>query len=202
MDPCATVRMLKECEAIHVRGNGDRMVFNPECRNPSKSALFARGRLSIEDLAFAATWPAIYQEEGWLACHGSPRSDTEYLLEEVRHDGVSIRNREKITAILGKDYAPLVLCGHTHIPRVVYLPNGCTIVNPGSIGLPAYYDDLPAPHKMETGSPHARYAIVEGAIEQLSVSIRVVPYDWEKAALTAARNGFPEWLHALQTGYV
>jgi len=35
--------------------------------------------------------------------------------------------------------ASLVLCGHTHMPRVVQL-GGVLIVNPGSIGMPAYTD--------------------------------------------------------------
>ena len=45
----------------------------------------------------------------------------------------------------------------THIPRVVYLANGFKIViNPGSVGLPAYKDELPVVHKMESGTPHAK----------------------------------------------
>ncbi len=34
------------------------------------------------------------------------------------------------------------------------------VVNPGSIGMPAYTDDTPVPHAIETGAPHARYAVV------------------------------------------
>lgn len=29
----------------------------------------------------------------------------------------------------------IIVCGHTHIPRVVYLANGKIIINPGSVGL-------------------------------------------------------------------
>lgn len=50
----------------------------------------------------------------------------------------------------------IIVCGHTHIPRVVYLANGKIIINPGSVGLPAYKDELPVMHKMESGTPHAK----------------------------------------------
>ncbi len=35
------------------------------------------------------------------------------------------------------------------------------VVNPGGVGLPAYRDVLPIPHKMESGSPYANYTIIE-----------------------------------------
>lgn len=185
----------------HVRGNGERMVLGVECTKPSKSALYARARLSPEDLAFAATWPVVIREESFVACHGSPRSDMEYLLEKVTPGAVVLRRPEEVAEILGRDSASLVLCGHTHVPRIMALPNGSIVVNAGSVGLPAYSDDLPFPHKMETGSPHARYALVERTGEDWHVELRAVAYDWEKAAATAIANGFPDWAKALRTGY-
>ena len=201
IDPCAVALMLKECNAVHVRGNGDRMVCDPAYLNPSKSALFARARLSGDTIAFAASWPAVFQQEDWLACHGSPRSDTEYLLEEVTPAGVCIKSPEKIIELLGGARASLVLCGHTHVPRVIGIPDGCVIVNPGSVGLSAYSEDLPVSHKMETGSPHARYAVVERTSAGWQVSLRAIPYDWERAAAIAMQNGFPDWAKPLLTGY-
>ena len=53
-----------------------------------------------------------------------------------------------------------MLCGHSHVQRIVEIDGNIVIVNPGSIGLPAYKDELPAPHVIESGSPHARYTIV------------------------------------------
>lgn len=34
------------------------------------------------------------------------------------------------------------------------------MVNPGSVGLPAYTGDVPYHHVMEVGSPHAGYALL------------------------------------------
>jgi hypothetical protein len=38
------------------------------------------------------------------------------------------------------------------------LPDKVWIVNPGSVGLPAY--DAPSLHYIENGSPYARYAVI------------------------------------------
>ena len=94
-------------------------------------------------------------------CHGTPSSDTTYLLEDVTTGRPLVRPESEIVELLGAVTAPVVLCGHSHIPRVARLSNGQTIVNPGSVGLPAYDDDRPVKHFMETYSPHASYAILE-----------------------------------------
>ena len=62
-----------------------------------------------------------------------------------------------------------MLCGHTHTPRIARVVHdeghdstGATlVVNPGSVGVPAYDDDHPHEHRVETGSPHARWALIE-----------------------------------------
>jgi hypothetical protein len=94
----------------------------------------------------------------------------------------------------------MVLCGHSHISRVVQLPGGRTIVNPGSVGLQAYTDDQPLPHKMETGSPHARYAVITEGAGGWTVEQVAVPYPWEKAARAARRRGRNDWAAWLETG--
>jgi hypothetical protein len=74
------------------------------------------------------------------------------------------------------------------------------IVNPGSVGVPAYDDETPFPHKMETGSPHARYAIVSADAETYSVDHLLIAYDWHKAAATARLNGRDDWAYWLKYG--
>jgi diadenosine tetraphosphatase ApaH/serine/threonine PP2A family protein phosphatase len=96
----------------------------------------------------------------------------------------------------------LVLCGHTHHPRALRTATGQLIVNPGSVGLQAYDDDRPYPHLIETGSPDARYAIVERLPEGWSAALIAVPYEHETMARLAERNGMPDWAHALRTGYM
>ena len=45
--------------------------------------------------------------------------------------------------------------------RIVALDHDRLVVNPGSVGLPAYTDTEPVTHSMEMGAPHARYAVLE-----------------------------------------
>jgi hypothetical protein len=75
------------------------------------------------------------------------------------------------------------------------------ILNPGSVGCPAYHDPHSAkPHVSESGSPHARYAVMTITAAGVAVDQIAVSYDWEEAAERAAHNGRPEWAHALRTG--
>ena len=83
----------------------------------------------------------------------------------------------------------MILCGHTHLQRVVTLEDGRLIVNPGSVGLPAYNDDRPYSHVVESGSPHARYAVVSDEGSGWTADLHLVEYDWEQAARDAEANG-------------
>ena len=100
-------------------------------------------------------------EDEVLLCHGSPTDDLCYLLEDVTSGHPQVRDEEEIVRLLAGAAQPVIVCGHTHIPRLVRLANGQTIVNPGSVGLAAYSDDTPVPHAMEKYSPDASYAILE-----------------------------------------
>jgi len=132
--------------------------------------------------------------------HGSPGSNTSYLLWDVDRTGVHLRNSEDVASVIGEVKSSLILCGHDHVPRTMILPGGRTVVNPGSVGLPAYWDDLPHPHVMETGSPHARYSIISRSEFGWSVADRTVPYDWQSAAAAADRNGRSDWAEWLRSG--
>jgi hypothetical protein len=66
--------------------------------------------------------------------------------------------------------------------------------------LQAYDDDLPYPHLVENGMPHARYALLEKGEHGWQVELLAVPYDWRPAVELAMRNGRPDWAIALRTG--
>ena len=135
-----------------------------------------------------------------FCCHGTPVRDDEYLLERVAETGVTPATGGELEAALAGVRKRVVLCGHSHVARVVLLSGGQLVVNPGSVGLPAYSDDTPWPHAMESGSPHARYAILEEGAAGWTVEHVAVPYDWEAAAGAARRNGRPDWVDWLRTG--
>ena len=87
-------------------------------------------------------------------------------------------------------------------PRSVRAGGGCLIVNPGSVGQQAFDDDVPLRHKVETGSPDARYAIVEFVAGEWRAALISVPYDPRYMAQLATQRDRPEWAFALLTGYL
>lgn len=82
------------------------------------------------------------------------------------------------------------------------LDDGRMIVNPGSVCLPAYDYDRPHAHLVESGSPHARYAVLSNEGDGWEVDLLSVDYDWEQAARDAEANARIDWSKALRTGRV
>lgn len=77
-----------------------------------------------------------------LDAHTGDR-DEDHLCEEVTGTGVLPRSMTGVMARLPADGMEMTLCGHSHTPRTLSLPDGRLVVNPGSVGLPAYIDDHP-----------------------------------------------------------
>lgn len=124
-------------------------------------------------------------------------------METLTEDGVvHIAQRAAIERMAEDILYPEILCGHTHVPRALRLSDGRLLVNPRSVGCPAYADDQPVAHKVEAGSPHARYAVVERTSGDWNVTFRCVAYDHMAASLLAAERNRPEWARALATGFV
>jgi len=200
LEPARSYDFLRQIDAVHIRGNGDRMTAEGGT-GCSKSGWFARERLDSEALAWLGALPTAHDDGSWLAVHGTPRSDSEYLLESVAKGGARLRPAEEVVKVAGSTQASLLLCGHSHLSRLISLSDGRLVLNPGSVGLPAYEADSPFPHRMESGSPHARYATAIWAADHWQFEFVCVPYDWEAAAAQAEKNGFPDWARALRTGY-
>jgi diadenosine tetraphosphatase ApaH/serine/threonine PP2A family protein phosphatase len=127
----------------------------------------------------------------------------DYLTERVAADGSVHPAREADLERATATVEPgVVLCGHTHVARFFRLKSGRIVVNPGSVGLQGYEWDVPCPHAIETGSPHARYLIIDRAGESWRYQFRVLAYDWDCAAALALACGREDWARALATGYV
>jgi predicted phosphodiesterase len=201
LDPGGTARILAGLDLPTVRGNEDRIVVEPADAADSPTLRYVRDSLSPEHLRWlgALEMTAVAYEHCFL-CHGSPEHDQEYLLQEVSAAGLLSTTPEKLLERLAPLEQEVVLCGHDHVPRAVHLPGGRLVVNPGSVGLPAYTDDLPYAHAMEAGTPHARYSIVSRDETGWQVEEVALRYDWETAAHVAAENGRPDWAEWLRTG--
>lgn len=194
----ADAQMSLGCPTI--AGNHERQVLTG---GTGPSDVFARSRLTQAHLAWMAGLPAcLTLAEGEVfACHGSPAGgDLEYLLEDVSSGRTTLDSDAAIRPRLnGIGAARLVLCGHTHTPRIVSV-DGVLIVNPGSVGMAGYRDETPVPHVMETGTPHARYAMVERLPTGWAAELRAVPYDYEAAARQVEQAGRPAAAYMVRTG--
>ena len=162
---------------------------------------YVRSALTAQQLDWLAALPLTRAAEGVMRmCHGTPERDDEYLLQVVDDRGPRRRPAEEVAGRLRGVDEPIVSCGHDHTSGVVTLSDGRLVVNPGSVGLQAYEDDVPVRHVMETGSPHARFCIVSGTGRAWTAELATVAYDWEAAARTADQNGRPDWATWLRTG--
>lgn len=186
-----------------IRGNHERQLLTLSPKDMGLSDRYASLCLRPDHLSWIAGLPeTLWISKDVLLVHGTPSSDVAYFLESVDDDGIRPASIQEVQSRLGGIGAELTLCGHTHVPRSARLDDGRVVVNPGSVGLPAFEDVHPYPHRIEIGSPHARYAIVEEKARRWSAELIAVEYDWDKAAAIAEKRGRPDWAHALRTGLV
>ena len=114
----------------------------------------------------------------------------------------AVRDLKGVEERAGGFTQSLALCGHTHAARSVRLPDGRRIVNPGSVGCPAYFDNRAhPPFLQQTGTPDAQYAIVEWKAGDWSSQLLSVPYDASAMIKLALEKGAANCAKALQAGW-
>lgn len=193
LEPNWTADILMELDIPTVRGNHDRVLIElpPEKLGPVDR--MAQEQMDSRHRAWLNGLPKTMALLGDVfMCHGTPQSDEAPWLD-AWFDGrtVTLPDEASVTMQAKDVDYPLILCGHTHVPRIVRLRDGRLIVNPGSVGLQMYY-----------GTPDARYATIEIRGGKYYPSLHTVPYDHGAAARQAEANGFPHWRDALTTGWV
>ena len=201
-------------------GNHERQALAPDVARMGASDAYAARALGAPERDWLGALPATqWLLDEVLLCHGTPASDLVYFMETVV-PGFGVDGGRGVRAATAAELsaraaevpagdtrsglaAALILCGHTHVPRAMAVPGGPLVVNPGSVGVPAYDDVHPLPHVIENGSPDARWALAErdrhGAWH---VQLRSTPYDWRSAVARALANGRGDWADALATGFV
>lgn len=148
--------------------------------------------ITSENREFIAHLPHSLHEDNLCFVHGSPYSAHEYLLPEM--DAFAAIERVLTTG------ADVLFCGHTHVPYVRSLDNGQLqirvtgasvdsaqlnfttslkqIINVGSVGEPRH------------GRPNATYVLYDTQTQQ--VTLREVPYDYQKTCAAIIDKGLPE----------
>ncbi|MCU9956956.1 metallophosphatase family protein [Burkholderia sp. BKH01] len=200
LHPAETADRLIALDLPTIKGNHERQLLSGDRESMGLSDRWAHDMLRADHLDWLAALPERVTLDDVLMVHGTPASDVVYFLETVTPDGCRAATPDEIAQRAGDARASLILCGHTHVPRTAKLADGRLIVNPGSVGLQAYTDDLPHPHRIETGSPQARYAMVSRTAAGWNVEFHAVEYDWHTAAATAASRERDDWAIALRTG--
>lgn len=218
--PQETAQLLRQLPWLNVAGNHERQLLDLPLERQNPSDAYTSRCLSHEDKVWLASHadscrPELHQARHWpehlghdvALCHGSPRHDTEYLLETPVQEDVRLASEAEIQERLGgriPSHVSVLVCGHSHVARSVHTAQGLLIVNPGSVGLPAYDDDhataFSSYHRIENASPDARYAVLEKVQGKWRCEFISVPYDHESMARLADARGRPDWASALRTG--
>jgi putative phosphoesterase len=191
--PRETYQALRSLSAPTVRGNHDRWLGDAERASKSPMIAFVREQLAADERdALVALAPSYRIGDDVLAVHGTPASDTEYLLEESVDDRLCLATSAQLDERLRETTERLVLCGHSHQQHTAWAAGRRLVVNPGSVGCPRYAgNDVPT--RDEASSPHARYAIVTRRRGEWSVELFVLEYDWTPVIERARSLGFAEW---------
>jgi len=191
-----------------IAGNHERQALAAAPGVGSDDA-FTAAELGPAERAWLSALPAALSAgDGELrAFHGIPGDDRRGLLETVTpgyapgaDPGLRPATDDEVDRRLAGTRAAVLVCGHTHMPRARRLADGTLVVNPGSVGRPAYAHDQPHRHVVETGSPHARWALLERRADGWHAELRQAAYGWNVAAHRAAALGFADWAHELATG--
>ena len=209
LNPAGTRELVRRHPMQHVAGNMDRYIVEtsaadtvPTIPLSNPTMRFVVDALGPEAVVWLGQLPSTtIMAPGIFLCHGTPSADNQPLLERITAAGVELKSNAELEAETQQVPGQIILCAHTHVGRHVVLSNGRTIINPGSVGLPAYEDEVPFPHRMQSYSPHAKYCLLTMAgVELLAVEHVSVAYDWHTAAQQAERNGRPDWAASLRSG--
>ncbi|MEY9664929.1 putative phosphodiesterase [Bradyrhizobium diazoefficiens] len=174
LEAARTADLLMERGFPSIKGDQDRILV--ELWQAGTSARSDFRELERKHFEWMASMPStlMYRGRAFL-CHGSPGNDAAFWLDHIAGDGCPRPSRiDSIEAGAEGIDAEIILCAHTHIPRVVRLKDGRLVVNPGSVGLPGYDGKMPVPYVVEVGTPHACYAILEHANRGWSATLRYV----------------------------
>ena len=128
--PLETLERLRQLEnATWIRGNGERWLREPPLDRPEVMRSYEHfvGGLPEDEIEWLYGLPAQTELDGVLYVHGSPLSDVESFAPEPQDDEermlAGVRDR-------------VVVFGHSHQQFQRPGPNGTTLVNPGSVGMP------------------------------------------------------------------
>ena len=188
-EPAECLARVREVASASVLGNHDAAVcglldprlFNAFARETAERAALALG---AEERAWLAALPYVLEGDGFACAHGGFADPPRFNYLETKEDAA--------LNLAAQPGCPLLVVGHTHIPRLfaqeggslrqlppedlALRPGARYVVNPGSIGFPRG-ERLTADYLL--------YDTVTGRL-----AFRAVPYDLAPYRLALVRNGY------------
>src|SRR5436309_2070120 len=105
-----------------ISGNHERQLLTLPTERMNLSDRHAAARIDEHHRDWLRSLPATMElSDSIFLCHGTPVSDLIYFLHEVEQDGVRDATLDEVSARAGERTEDLILCGHTHLPRIVAL---------------------------------------------------------------------------------
>jgi len=202
LEPQKTANLIFEQEMTCISGNKDRDILeNLDQSTQDKTLEQVKKNLDKRSIDWLKSLPSTQSIDNLIfACHGTPESDNAYLLEEVTESGVFVYKDEELIAKTAHIKEQIILCGHSHVNRVIWLSNVKIILNPGSVGLPAYLGNDKVRFAMESMTPNAKYALIYTDKNSINIAQINCSYDWNTASATARKNGREDWAQGLLYG--
>lgn len=128
--PSETAVRLMPLELPTIAGNHERQLLTIDSDRKGLSDRYAAACLRPDQLTWIAGLPKTLRlTRDVLLVHGTPSSDTEYFLETVAEQGMRPAIGSEILTRASEADAAVILCGHTHLPRIRQLEDGRLIVN-------------------------------------------------------------------------
>jgi predicted phosphodiesterase len=179
--PRETIERLRELpNTTWIRGNGERWLREPPRDRPEVMAAFQEldaGLGTYEGLLYSLQ--AQFEQDGVLYVHGSPLSDVESFPPQPGDD-----DERRLNGVRDKT----VVFGHSHQQFRRPGPNGTTLINPGSVGMPLD-GDVRAAYALRSDAGKFEFRRVEYDVERVAHAWEEVGGDFGKFAAQRVRRG-------------
>ena len=163
-----------------IRGNGERWLREPPVDRPEVMEAFAEHDSGLgTDEGWLYSLQAQFEQDGVLYVHGSPLSDVESFPPEPGEDDERLLN-----GVHGKP----VVFGHSHQQFRRPGPNGTTLLNPGSAGMPLD-GDVRAAYALRSDDGEFEFRRVEYDVERAAQGWEKVGGAFGKLAAQRVRRG-------------